>query len=424
MGGTNKQTSSVMNRTRSDRKSLVSSSSSSSSLLSSSSSSSTLLSSSTSSSALSTIGRNDISGVVLPLSFQSSLSRTKSERSIDYIDSSMQWQWQIMSMSSLCMSLSALMPTPTRCNMAYVVTTTLCKKKKKKKKEREWKIGKRKEGSSWKIGKRKEGSGLKTGKQKEGSGWKIGKRKEGSSWKIGQWKEGSGWKIGKKRSGSGWKMGKRKEVSGWKIGKRKEGSGWKIRKRKSGRGWKIGKREKVDGGGKLRERMSTSPTTVVKEEVVTSPRIQWKLEQKGPQQDEVDEAQPCGPQVRQEPEQRSDEYPMIVRIPTDITETTSTTDSTITTYRRKRDYPHHHTRRQHEMQMSHRAISTQEHGADFYELIKLNRTSSAGNILLGKVLRERTRIQRKRDMLDNNKEAYITLHGRSSQQSSTGLAAV
>jgi len=47
---------------------------------------------------------------------------------------------------------------------------------------------------------------------------------------------------------------------------------------------------------------------------------------------------------------------------------------------------------------------------DFDDFIKLNKISMQGDFLLGRMLRERTRIQLKRDMLQNDKEMYMTVH--------------
>lgn len=47
---------------------------------------------------------------------------------------------------------------------------------------------------------------------------------------------------------------------------------------------------------------------------------------------------------------------------------------------------------------------------DFDEFIKLNRISFGGDMLLGRMLRERTRIQCKRDMLHNELEMYVKVH--------------
>jgi len=48
---------------------------------------------------------------------------------------------------------------------------------------------------------------------------------------------------------------------------------------------------------------------------------------------------------------------------------------------------------------------------DFDDFIKLNKISFHGDYLLGRMIRERTRIQMKRNMLHNELEDYVTVHG-------------
>jgi len=269
-------------------------------------------------------GRNDVGGVTSPLSFQSSLDRTKSEYSIDSTATPSQWHWQEQSMSSLSASIS----TPSRGDMSSIISTTSSKKKKKKEKKR--------------------------------------------------------------------------------------------------KGWKIGKRSKADDG-KLRDRPVTSPTTLMEEEE------EWKEDQEEQQQQQQQyrNSQLLRPQEQPECARESpgDDF-MIISNPTDITDRTDTTDDT-SMYKthQQRKHPHHQYRRKHDIKMNEQARLSKElfmtlaDEVDFDEFIKRNRISFAGDFLLGKMLRERTRLQCKVDMLDSDLEMYVDLHGRSRQRSTTAATA-
>lgn len=201
--------------------------------------------------------------------------------------------------------------------------------------------------------------------------------------------------------------------------------------KKKRRRWKIGKRGRST---RLREK-SAPPTTLHEEEEEEELPRRWYKNGRLPQEtappvalveegDEPprpsavpveEERESCPSPVeeqRQLPQQHQHRHTSqrVVIHSTDVV----TTD----TERRRaarRPYTHHQYNLQ-QIKRNHKAILSDElfmklaEEEDFDDFIKLNRISFAGDYLLGRMLRERTRIQCKRDMLHSELETYVKMH--------------
>jgi len=149
----------------------------------------------------------------------------------------------------------------------------------------------------------------------------------------------------------------------------------------------------------LRQGLSPPPTTLMEEEEYPAPVEQRQLQQKH--------------------HHRQHRHKRVIIQSTDVV----TTD-TARRRDKRRAYPHHQYKLQ-QIKRNHKAILSDElfmklaEEEDFDDFIKLNRISFAGDMLLGRMLRERTRIQCKRDMLHSELDTYAKVHCRNSAASGT-----
>jgi len=186
-------------------------------------------------------------------------------------------------------------------------------------------------------------------------------------------------------------------------------------KKKSGKFWKIGRR-KGKRGMSSQKGLAGSPPALMEEDELPEIQPITKSQQRiASQTHEILQQQRLCPTPSIEPSTPN----TVLSTPDTHQSTPIHTTTTTTQPPQKYNHKTHPVYQNHKkkLQQSYDSILSEElyvklaDEQDFDDFIKLNKISFHGDYLLGRMIRERTRIQMKRNMLHNELEDYVTVHG-------------